>query len=254
MAQFIPTLHLATEEEDLIHVEGFYSIDQDLQENPDMDQSVSPSSPSQLSPWGYITVTVIVDVDCDHISVDKVVLSASTATARDLYIKVSETMNISRRVFRLLYKSEIIPDHLIHLSELHIANASHVTLHYVALHQRILSGTVNCNMEKLDPHRQAIRQYAFGLPGAFVQSFFDAEAELNVRIPFGRTFVILKFQLETPLRSRTEDEDGENGQWRVSNVDTDLQTFQDGYFTGKYHFLLFSEICVYPVLKSIFTK
>lgn len=134
-----------------------------------------------------------INVDCALRPCEAIQLPAS-ATGRDLYLQVSASTNLSRKLFKLLFRSTLIEDTFNQLSQYGIVSGVNVSLL-----PNITAGQMSSNFAKLDPARQAIRKYAFSLSVATVQRFFSAEEELKVRIPVAGQWGTLKFKLDNPM-------------------------------------------------------
>lgn len=148
------------------------------------------------------------------------------ATGRDIYIQVSIATNLSRKNFKLFYKSALIQDNLLSLSSSGVTSGSQVSLH-----PNIRSGS---NFVELDPVREAIRKYVFSLSSAFINDFFEAREELAVRIPVGGQWGNLKFKLDKPLPSEPFDLSNVEQMEDMSNVQLgqlDQHTYL-GHYSG----------------------
>lgn len=68
----------------------------------------------------------------------------------------------------------------------------------------VQTGGRSTNCENTHPLYEAIEKYAFSLSKEFVQSFFDAEAELFLRIPVGDgIWARLNYKLNRPIEPIT---------------------------------------------------
>ena len=53
---------------------------------------------------------------------------SDVATTRDFYMMMSERANLSRKLFKLLHRSQCLPDGLIPISDYGITNSSQVNI------------------------------------------------------------------------------------------------------------------------------